>query len=63
MIARPERLAPFLTVQDVAQRLRLSIKTVRRMISAGELPSYRFGRSIRIAESDLINLAKIKRSV
>jgi excisionase family DNA binding protein len=57
------RLPSFLTVQDVAELLGMSIKTVRRMMAAGELPFYRFGRSIRIAEIDLINLAKIKRSV
>jgi excisionase family DNA binding protein len=63
MIGRPEKLPSFLTVQDVADLLGMSIRTVRRMIATGELPVYRFGRSIRIAESDLINLAKIKRSV
>jgi len=63
MIGRPERLASFLTVQEVAELLGVSIKTVRRVIAAGELPFCRFGRCIRIAESDLINFAKIKRSV
>jgi excisionase family DNA binding protein len=47
------RRAPFLTVNDVAERLRISTKTVRRWIDRRELHAHRFGRQIRISEDDL----------
>jgi len=59
----PEKLPRFHTVEEVAELLDLSPKTVRRLMASGELPFYRFGRSIRIAEPDLVNLAKSKRVV
>jgi excisionase family DNA binding protein len=43
----------FLSVDDVAEELRVSSKHVRRMIARGELPIYRFGKIIRIARDDL----------
>ncbi len=52
----------FLTVKDVAQRLQLSDKTVRRLIDSGELPVNRIRRAIRIAEEDLAQLLKLTRS-
>lgn len=53
---------PFLTVKDVAQRLQLSPKSVRRLIDEGMLRFHRFGRAIRIAEEDLARLLKLTRS-
>ncbi|WP_207345435.1 helix-turn-helix domain-containing protein [Arthrobacter sp. E3] len=38
----------FLTVQEVAELMRLSKMTVYRMVHAGELPAVRFGRSYRV---------------
>ena len=38
----------FLTVRETAWRLRLCEKQVRRLISRGELPAYRFGTALRI---------------
>ena len=52
----------FLTVKDVAQRLQLSEKTVRRLIDAGELPFNRIRSAIRIAEEDLNQFLKLTRS-
>jgi excisionase family DNA binding protein len=46
----------FLTVPDVANRLRMSERTVWRWISARLLKVKRFGRSVRIAERDLAEL-------
>ncbi len=43
----------FLTPEDVAEKLRVSIFTVRRWIHQGELPAYRIGRGWRIATADL----------
>ena len=42
-----------LTVQDAADRLAVSSRTVRRWIDAGELPVHRLGGVIRISEADL----------
>jgi excisionase family DNA binding protein len=45
--------ARFLTVQEVAQLMRVSSMTVYRLIKAGDLPAVRVGRSFRVAESDM----------
>lgn len=49
----PSEDEPLLTVDEVAERLNVSTKTVRRWIKTGELPAYRLGRQIRISEKDL----------
>ena len=46
----PDLLSP----DDVAIKLGLSTKTVRRMIAAKKLPAHRIGRQLRILPSDLI---------
>ena len=38
----------FLTVKETAGYLHLCEKQVRRLISRGELPAYRFGTALRI---------------
>jgi excisionase family DNA binding protein len=43
----------FFTVAEVAERLHVSTRTVRRWIENLELATHRFGRAVRIAESDL----------
>jgi excisionase family DNA binding protein len=42
---------PFLTPQEIADRLRVSVYTVRRWIKEGHLPAYKVGRGWRISES------------
>ena len=42
-----------LTVQEVAQRLRVHPITVRRHIKAGRLRAVRVGRSVRVRRSDV----------
>ena len=44
---------PFLTVREVAARLRLSTATVYRICSAGELSHVRVSNTIRVPESGL----------
>lgn len=41
------------SIETVAERLDVSTKTVRRWISAGELPVHQLGRQLRISEADL----------
>jgi excisionase family DNA binding protein len=49
-------LAGLLSVEDVAGYLSLSTKTVRRMISRGELVTRRLGRSVRVDASSVTSL-------
>ena len=46
----PDRLY---TLEEVAHRLSVSTKSVRRWIDANELRVYRLGRQLRICEDDL----------
>ena len=43
--------SPLLTRQESAERLSQSVRTVDKLIEAGELPVVRIGRSIRIRPS------------
>lgn len=43
---------PMFTVFEIADRVCVSKRTVRRWIAAGKLRAHRFGRTVRIAESD-----------
>lgn len=45
--------APFLTVKETADYLRVCEKQVRRLIKRGELTAYSFGTAIRIKREDL----------
>nr|WP_237180370.1 helix-turn-helix domain-containing protein [Roseomonas haemaphysalidis] len=47
------RQARLLSVVEVATRLAVSTKTVRRSITQGDLRVHRLGRQIRISEEDL----------
>ena len=47
---------PLLTIREVAELLRVSEKTVRNLISSGQLPHYRIGvgrGTIRVSETAL----------
>jgi excisionase family DNA binding protein len=52
----PSASMRFLTVQEVADTMRVSSMTVYRMVHAGEIPAIRFGRSFRIPESAIERL-------
>ena len=43
----------FFTIDDVAGLLGVSTRSVRRYIDDKELVTHKFGRAVRIAESDL----------
>jgi excisionase family DNA binding protein len=51
--APPEPGERFLSVAEVAKRLGVSEKTVRRKIESGDLPAHRVGKLIRVTERDL----------
>jgi excisionase family DNA binding protein len=43
----------YLTVFEVAQRLRISPSSIRRLIKSGALAAHRFGSRVVIGEDDL----------
>ena len=47
-------LPSLLTIDQVAQHLQVSTKTIRRWIDAGDLTAHRLGRQLRISEPDLM---------
>lgn len=42
------------TIQDIADRMGLSVRTVRRHIKKGDLPAVKVGRSYVITRTDLV---------
>jgi excisionase family DNA binding protein len=60
---RPQRndRLEFLTIPDVAERLRVSTRTVRRWMADGNLIAHRIGGLVRIAESDLRAFLALRR--
>lgn len=44
---------PFLTPPEVLMRLRVTVKTLYRLIGTGELPAVRIGRQWRVRPRDL----------
>jgi len=54
--------ADLLTRAEVAQYLRVSDRTVSRLIRAGKLPAARIGRAVRIRQSDLLEMLNEKPS-
>ena len=55
--------ADLLTRAEVAQYLRVSDRTVSRLIRAGKLPAARIGRAVRIRQSDLLDILNEKPSI
>ncbi|MPY75463.1 MAG: helix-turn-helix domain-containing protein [Alphaproteobacteria bacterium] len=51
---QPASAPTFCTIPETAERLKVSPKTVRRWIEHGTLNVHRFGKQIRIAETDLL---------
>ncbi len=48
-----QRRAPLLSVDQVANHLNVSSKTIRRKVDSGELPVIRLGRLLRFSENDV----------
>jgi excisionase family DNA binding protein len=48
--------ASLLTKQEVADRLKVSVRTVERMEAAGDLVAIRLGRSVRFRAEDVAAL-------
>ena len=54
----PAPLPILLTVSDVAEVLKVSTRTVRRLIKSGALASVTVGRSVRVHAEDLAALMR-----
>jgi excisionase family DNA binding protein len=52
----PPHVQPLLTLPEVATILRLSVRTVRRLIVDEKLATVRIGRAVRIRTKDLMAL-------
>jgi excisionase family DNA binding protein len=52
-VAESFATARFLTVQEVAELMRVSTMTVYRLIKSGDLPAVRVGRSFRVRDEDV----------
>jgi excisionase family DNA binding protein len=52
-VAQSFATARFLTVQEVADLMRVSTMTVYRIIKSGDLPAVRVGRSFRVRDVDV----------
>ena len=48
-----------LNIDEVAEYLRVSERTVRELIKRGELPATKIGREYRIRKENLINMVPI----
>jgi excisionase family DNA binding protein len=48
-----ERPAQFVTVSELASLLRVSRRTIYRLIAAGDLPAYRLHNMIRVRWTDV----------
>jgi excisionase family DNA binding protein len=52
-VAQSFSTSRFLTVQEVAELMRVSTMTVYRLIKSGDLPAVRVGRSFRVRDVDV----------
>ena len=60
----PARTFPaLLTIEQTAEHLQVSTKTVRRWIETGDLVAHRFGRQWRISDIDLHIFIRMRREV
>jgi excisionase family DNA binding protein len=55
------RLPQLLAVDDVAEQLKVSTKTVRRWIERGELRVHHLGRQLRVADEDVAAFLNARR--
>ena len=53
MTTNDNRFQPFLTTEEVLSYLRITPRTIYRLIRSGELPALRIGRQWRFCRTDL----------
>ncbi len=52
----------FLKIEIAAEMTQLSVHTIRKWVKEKRIRTYRFGRAVRIRESDLLRFAKVSPS-
>ncbi len=58
----PQNTLPrLLTIEQTAEHLQVSTKTIRRWIQNGDLVAHRIGRQRRISDSDLQAFIRMRR--
>ncbi len=61
-VLNPEHSLPnLLTIEQVANQLQVSTKTIHRWIKAGDLVAHRLGHQWRISEPDLQTFIRMRR--
>ena len=60
---RGRPLTKLRTINETAELLNTSSRTVRRLIEFGALPVHRIGRSVRISDADIGSFLAVNRSV
>jgi hypothetical protein len=53
---------PLLTLQDLAARWQVSLKSVRRIVARGELTVHHIGHQIRVSSEDAATYEKLHRA-
>ena len=53
----------FIKIESAAELIDVSIWTIRKWVNQRKIRTYRFGRSVRIKESDLFKLAEVTPSI
>ena len=53
----------FLKLESAAELIDVSIWTIRKWVNQRKIRTYRFGRAVRIKESDLFKLAEVTPSI
>jgi hypothetical protein len=61
-IAMKPKSEPLLTLQDLAARWQVSLKSVRRIVGRGDLKVHRIGHQIRISPEDAATYEKRQRT-
>lgn len=56
------KFEPLLTLQDLAARWQVSLKSVRRIVTRGNLMVHRIGHQIRVSLEDAATYEKLHRS-
>jgi excisionase family DNA binding protein len=59
---RRRPLSKLRTINEAAELLNVSPRTMRRLIDSGALPVHRFGRLVRISDGDITILLAENRS-
>jgi excisionase family DNA binding protein len=57
----PSAMQPLLTLSEVAGLLRLSDKTIQRLVAARRLPCVRIGRRVRFLSADVFRFVAARK--